>query len=176
MPCNPVTRLFRWLIIISLVFTCTGRVKGQGKISVTAGAGFYELFNAGIQWNYGEISSLSVYGGYNFGINDVTQWSAGIAFDQTYRKPVLWKIRAGYSLGALLWTSDDERYYFSNVAFPFMALLAFPVSGAITIRAEGGMIINVPVVSERKQNVEAGYPERFNGNAKVSVIYKFGAK
>ena len=151
-------------------------LSAQSKFSATAGWGYYELVNIGAQWNITQISSLSVYAGANMGTKEKQLWSAGLSFDQTFLKPIVWKLRPGYSLGMLYWTSNDDLYYFKNLAFPFMALLAYPISNAVTFRAEGGMILNAILESDRKQNVEAGYPDRFNGNVKLSIIYKFGVK
>lgn len=151
-------------------------VSGQGRFSVTAGWGYYELTNIGAQWNISEISSLSVFGGTNFGLNDRKLWSSGLSFDQTFRKPLFWKLKPGYSFGTYYCTSDDDLYYFSSLSFPVMILLAYPVSPSLSLRAEGGCIFNYIKDSERKQNVEAGFPARWNGNVRVSVIYKFGAK
>jgi hypothetical protein len=151
-------------------------ISAQGKFSVTAGWGYYELTNIGVQWNISEISSLSVFCGTNFGLNDRKLWSAGLSFDQTFQKTLFWKLKPGYSFGTYYWTSDDDLYYFSSMSLPVMILLSYPVSPALSLRAEGGWIFNYVIDSDRKQNVEAGYPARGNGNVRVSVIYKFGAK
>jgi hypothetical protein len=148
----------------------------QSKFSLTAGWGYYELVNIGAQWNITQISSLSLYGGANMGSREKQQWSAGISFDQTYRKPIVWKLKPGWSVGALYWSSNDDLYYFKTLSFPFMVLLAYPVSNSLSLRAEGGLILSAILQSDRKQNVEAGYPDRFNGNVRLSIIYKFGVK
>ena len=148
----------------------------QSKFSATAGWGYYELVNIGAQWNITQISSLSAYAGGNMGPKEKQLWSAGLSFDQTFLKAIVWKLRPGYSLGMLYWTSNDDLYTFKNLAFPFMALLAYPISNAVIVKAEGGMILNAVLESERKQNVEAGFPDRVNGNVKLSIIYKFGVK
>ena len=163
-------------ILVILLFAWSNIVFAQSKFSATAGWGFYELINIGAQWNFSEISSLSLYGGTNPGRVDTKYWSAGLSFDQTFRKPIVWKLQPGYSLGVLYWTSDDDLYYFKNIAFPVMALLAYPFSNSLSARVEGGMLLNAILQSDRKQNVEAGYPERFNGNVRLSIIYKFGVK
>jgi len=117
-----------------------------------------------------------VFAGSNFGLNDKKEWSGGIYFDQEFLKPIIWKLKPGYSLGAIYWTQDDELYLFQTVSFPFMALLAYPVSPILTIRAEGGVIYSSVLVADRKQNVESGYPDRFNGNVRLNLIYKLGKK
>ncbi len=148
----------------------------QTKISLTGGVGIYELANVGIQWNYSKRSSLSAYGGWNFGVSETTSWSTGLSFDQVFLKPAKWKIKPGYSVGILLWTSDDELYYFKTLSLPMMALLAYPVSPSLTIRVEGGVVLSDVAESDRKQNVEAGFPQRVNGNFRVNIIYKLGKK
>lgn len=163
------------LFLILLLFS-GAILSAQSKFSLTGGWGYYEAVNIGGQWNMSNTSSLSLYGGTNFGINDKTTWTAGLSFDQTFVKPIVWKLKPGYSAGLLYWTSDDELYYFKNFSFPLMAILAYPVSKSMTLRAEGGMIFTSVQESDRKQNVEAGYPERFNGNVRLSLIYKLGVK
>jgi hypothetical protein len=163
-------------LLLILLPVLNNAANAQSKFSLTAGWGYYELVNIGAQWNMTQISSLSVYAGANMGSREKQLWSAGLSFDQTFLKPIVWKLRPGYSLGMLYWISNDDLYTFKNLAFPFMALLAYPISNAVTVKAEGGMIINAILESDRKQNVEAGFPDRFNGNVKLSIIYKFGVK
>ena len=151
-------------------------LSAQGKFSATAGWGYYEQINVGAQWNFSKKCSFSLYGGTNFGLGDKTIWTAGFSFDQTFLKPIVWKLKPGYSIGILHWTSDDDLYHFENMAFPIMAILAYPVSESLSARIEGGPVFNFNTESERKQNVEAGYPKRFNGNIRLSVIYRFGTK
>jgi len=163
-------------MVFILLLTGSAILTAQSKFSLTGGWGYYELVNIGTQWNMTEVSSLSVYGGTNFKFDKERQLAAGLSFDQTFRKPVVWKLKPGYSLGVLYWTSDDDLYYFKNLSLPIMALLAYPLSGSISIRAEGGIIFTSVLQSDRKQNVEAGYPQRFNGNLRISLIYKLGVK
>jgi hypothetical protein len=167
---------FKSFLLLILLLAWSSITTAQSSFSLTAGWGFYELVNIGAQWNIKQISSLSVYGGTNMGSRDKQQWSAGLSFDQTYRKPVVWKLKPGWSAGILYWTSNDDLYYFKSLSFPFMALLAYPISNSLSLRAEGGMVITGVLQSDRKQNVEAGFPDRFNGNVRLSIIYKFGAK
>ena len=164
------------IVIILLMLIYGNTLSAQSKFSVTAGWGYYELTNIGAQWNISEISSLSIFGGTNFGVNDKKLLSAGLSFDQTFPKTLFWKLKPGYSLGTYYWTSDDDLYYFSSMSLPVMILLSYPVSPALSLRAEGGCVFNYVIESDRKQNVEAGFPARWNGNVRVSVIYKFGAK
>lgn len=167
---------YKACVLFILLFAGSTFLSAQSKFSVTGGWGYYELTNVGVQWNISKVSSLSLYGGTNFGFRDYKSWSAGLSFDQTFQKPLFWKLKPGYSLGFLYWTRDDEWYYFENISIPVMALLAYPVSESVSARVEGGVIFTSVLLSDRKQNVEAGYPERFNGNIRLSIIYKFGVK
>jgi hypothetical protein len=144
--------------------------------SLTAGLGKYELLNVGAQWNFAKRSSFSVYGGSNLGLNNQTSWSAGLSFDEVFLKPLNWKLKPGYSLGAIYWTNEDELYLFRTLSFPIMALLAYPISPSLVIRLEGGVIYSSVLESDRKQNVEAGFPDRYNGNIRINLIYKLKRK
>jgi hypothetical protein len=176
MCCNNGNAGFKALMLILMLFVTSSIMSGQQKFSLSAGWGFYEAANIGVQWNISDVSSLSLYGGTNFGLNSTTVWTAGLSFAQTFRKPIIWKLRPGYSLGLLYWTSDDELYYFKNLSFPLMIGLTYPVSEKLSVRAEGGAIFTSVMQSDRKQNVEAGYPDRHNGNVRLGIIYKLGAK
>ena len=171
-------KIKKYYCCLLFIFLLTGSqyLYAQSRFSATAGWGYYELVNIGAQWNFTQISSLSLYGGANMGSWEKQQWSAGLSFDQTFLKPIIWKLKPGYSIGAIYWTSNDDLYYFRNMAFPFMALLAYPLSGSLSVRVEGGLVFNAVLQSDRKQNIEAGYPDRFNGNLRLSLIYKFGKK
>ena len=164
-----------WLVFIFLLLTNIN-LSAQKGFSLAAGWGKYELFNIGGQWNISERSSLSVFAGSNLGLNNIKAWSGGLYFDQVFLKPIIWKLKPGYSLGAIYWQQDDELYTFQTLSFPFMALLAYPVFPFLTVRAEGGIILSSVLVAERKQNVQSGYPDRFNGNFRINVICKLGKK
>jgi hypothetical protein len=167
------------LIIAGCILKGNAQVNEQetpGKFSLTAGWGYYELFNAGVQWKYSNRSSLSTYAGSNLGLNQNTSWEIGLSFDQVFLKPSNWKIKPGYSLGVLLWTRDDDRYYFKAASLPIMALIAYPISPSLTARIESGVIFSEVSESNRKQNVEAGYPDRINANFRVNVIYNLKHK
>ena len=148
----------------------------RSKFSVTGGWGYYELANVGVQWNFSKRSSISVYGGSNLGLNQNTTWSLGLSFDQVFFKPTDWKIKPGYSVNAVYWTNENDLYYFKTISFPIMMLLAYPLSPSLTVRLEGGVVLSSTLESDRKQNVEAGYPDRFNGNLRINMVYKLGAK
>jgi hypothetical protein len=151
-------------------------VKQHKGFSLTAGLGKYELFNVGAQWNFSKRSSFSIYGGSNLGLNNETSWSAGISYDEVFLKPRNWKLKPGYSLGAIFWTNEDELYLFRTLSLPVMAMLAYPISPSLVIRLEGGVIYSSVLESDRKQNVEAGYPDRINGNIRINLIYKLKRK
>lgn len=159
-----------------LLLIYSNDLSAQGKFSVSAGWGYYELTNIGLRWNVSERSSLSLFGGTNFNLNDKKMVTAGFYFDHTFRNDLIWKLKPGYSLGAFYWKSDDKLYYFHSIAFPAMVMLTYPVSKVLFIRIEGGGVFNAVIVSDRKQNVEAGYPARANGNFRASIIYNFGVK
>lgn len=163
-------------LLLLLLLSGSTLLSAQSKFSLSAGWGYYEGANIGAQWNITEISSFSLYGGTNFGFNYSKVWTAGLSFAQTFKKPIVWKLKPGYSLGLLYWTSDDEMYYFKNISFPLMIGLTYPVSEKLSMRAEGGAIFTSVIQSDRKQNVEAGYPDRHNGNVRLSIIYKLGVK
>jgi hypothetical protein len=170
-------QIFRRLcFFVVLFFLCSSHLSAQSKFSLTEGWGYYELSNIGVRWNFSDISSLWLYGGTNFGFNDKTLWSAGLTFDQTAPKPLFWKLRPGYSLGVLYWSSDDDLYYFKTMSFPAMVHLLYPISMKYSLRVDGGGLFNAVLQSDRKQNVEAGYPSRINGNVRVTFIFNPGAK
>lgn len=172
-----MNQIFRRLCFLVVVFfLCSSHLSAQSKFSLTEGWGYYELSNIGVRWNFSDISSLWLYGGTNFGFNDKTLWSAGLTFDQTAPKPLFWKLRPGYSLGVLYWSSDDDLYYFKTMSFPVMVHLLYPISNKYSLRVDGGGIFNAVLQSDRKQNVEAGYPSRVNGNVRVTFIFNPGAK
>lgn len=161
---------------VILFFVTNNSLLAQDKFSLTAGWGKYELANMGIQWNYSKKSSLSAYAGTNFGLNNNTSWAFGLTFDQVYLKPVNWKIKPGYSIGAILWTRDDELYYFKTLSLPIMALLSYPISPKLIARVESGIVISKVSESDRKQNVEAGFPKRTDVNLRLNIIYKLRKK
>ncbi len=162
-----------FLGVVVLFMVVTTNLHAQKGFSLTAGMGKYELTNIGVQWNCSSNHSLSVFAGSNFGLNDNTSWSTGLSFNHVFRKPVNWKVKPGYSLGTIYWTHNDDLYFFKTLSFPFVLLLEYPVTPALKVQAEGGVIFGTVLLSDRKQNVTAGYPKRFDGNFALKVIYKF---
>jgi hypothetical protein len=69
---------YKLCVLFILLFEGSTFLSAQSKFSVSAGWGYYELANIGAQWNISKISSLSLYGGTNFGLSDNTTWSAGL--------------------------------------------------------------------------------------------------
>jgi len=160
--------------ILILIFS---NVFAGGNFSLTTGYGNYSLVNIGTQWNFSEKSSLSVFYGSNLNINNISSWSTGISYEMVAKQSVVkWRIKPGFSLGSIYWIQDDDLYYFETISFPLMALFEYPISPKMKVRAEGGGIYNSVLTSDRKQNVEAGYPTRFNGIYRISLIYKLGKK
>jgi len=143
-----------------------------GHFSATTGWGNYNLANVGAQWNYSEKSSLSAFYGSNFRLGDSFSWATGLSHEHVFQKSILrWKIKPGYSIGTIYWIQDDDLYYFETLSFPAMAMIAYPLNSKISLHIEGGGIYNAVLVSDRKQNVEAGYPLRFNGIYRISLIF-----
>ncbi|MFN8135834.1 MAG: hypothetical protein U0Z17_11640 [Bacteroidales bacterium] len=167
---------YRSCFILLLLLLLPPGLMAQKSFSVSAGWGVYELVNVGGQWNYSKKSSLSFFAGSNFGIDNNTQWSAGTAFVHIFRKPASWKLKPGYSLGATFWTRDDELYLFKTLSFPIMGVLSYPLSASLSIRAEGGLVLSTVLASDRKQNVQSGYPDRYNGNFSVRLIYNLNKR
>jgi hypothetical protein len=163
-------------MVLTLSALAVYNLNAQEKFSLSGGWGYYELVNLGLHWNISETSSIRASAGTNFNFSDEKEFSAGLSFEHAYRKPVVWKIRSGYSIGTIFWTHDDDLYTFRNLSFPFMALLDYNLTRTLIVRAEGGIILNTTLVSERKQNVEAGYPDRLNGNVRISLICKLGSR
>ncbi len=158
--------------VVLLLFV-SGNLNAQKGFSLTGGLGIYELANVGVQWNFSPISSLSAFAGTNLGLNNNTAWATGLSFNQIFRKPENLKLKPGYSLGTIFWTHNDDLYLFKTMTFPVMALLEYPLTPLLKVRAEGGIVFSKVLQSDRKQNVTAGYPERFNGNFALKLIYKF---
>ena len=156
-----------------LLLLASGNLHAQKGFSLTTGLSKYELANVGVQWNYSNISSFSAFAGSNFGLNNNTEWAAGLSFNQVFRKPANWKLKPGYSLGTIFWTHNDDLYYFKTMSFPLMALLEYPITSTLKVRAEGGIVFSAVMQSDRKQNVTAGFPKRFDGDFGVKIIYKF---
>jgi len=169
-----------WMKLVASLIIVLGvntNLFAEGKFSLTGGWGNYNMVNVGTQWNFSERSCLSVFAGSSLGWNGNTGWATGLSFEQVFLKSIIhWKLKPGYSLGTMYWTQNDELYYFETLSFPAMAILAYPISPKISIHAEGGGILNAVQTSDRKQNVEAGYPSRINGAIRLSIIYKLGKK
>jgi hypothetical protein len=161
-----------WGVVV-LFMLVTPNLYAQKGFSLTAGWGKYELTNIGVQWNCSSNYSLSAFAGSNFGLNNNTSWSAGMSFNHVFRKPENWIVKPGYSLGTVFWTYNDDLYLFKTMSFPLMALLEYPVTSFLKVRAEGGIIFSAVMQSDRKQNVTAGYPKRVDGNFAIKLIYKF---
>ena len=160
------------VIIFFLISLITSTIWAQKGFGLRAGIGSYDLGNAGIRYQVSKRSSFEITGGTNFGLNNKTQWSTGLYYNQVFLKSVVWKIRPGYSIGALYWTLEDDFYYFKTITAPVSALLVYPLTSFLIIRIENGIAFNKVAESTRKQNIKAGFPDRFNYVCGLTFIYK----
>lgn len=160
------------LLIKLLMLLLCNKANGQSHFSTSAGIGRYELTHLAIHLHISPSSSFSLLGGTNFGINNNKQFSVGFAFDQTLFNSKQWKVKPGYVIESVLWTSDDELYFFKTLSFPIMLNTTYYYSKVWSFRIEGGVAFNTVLESDRKQNVTSGFPLYFNGNYKFSVIYR----
>lgn len=167
-----------WIPVSFLLlnFILPVETNAQNNLSITAGIGFYDLANVGTSWKFTKRSSVSVYAGSNFGLNNKTLWSVGLTFDQIFLKPTNWKVKAGYSVSALYWTQNDDLYKFKNLSFPLMLLLSYDINSFLTIRGESGLNLTSVLESERKQNVRSGYPDRISVNYRLTLQYKLNTR
>lgn len=161
-------RVFRAIFI----FLTISNLDAQNGFALKAGVGKYELVNVGMQLNYAKTGYVSMHAGTDFGFNRSVQFNFGILAGQVFRKPAYWKIKPGYSLGLILWTHNDEDYFFRSLSFPAMLLVSYPVTSKLTVNIEGGVAFNLTLTADRKQNVTHGYPEYINSNYRFSILYK----
>lgn len=160
------------LIILSFILSFKGLYAQEG-LSITSGVGVYELANIGVQYNFSKRASFEFNGGTNFGIDNKTLWAVGLSFNQIFLQDKKWKLKPGYSLEVLYWRQNDDLYLFKTLSFPAMVLLTYRITNSVQARVEGGFIYSTVLVSERKQNETTGYPDRFNANFGVKLIYMF---
>jgi hypothetical protein len=159
------------LVLFSLTSSFTSAAQtGPG---VFIGIDNYQLAHVGFQYQISRISSFELFLGTNFHINKNKEWSTGLSFNQLYIKPIVGKLNPGYSIGTVYWVHEDELYRFENISFPLKVLLSYPLSNQLTIRGEAGAIYTYVITSDRKQNEEAGFPNRANFNFGFKLIYKF---
>ncbi len=144
----------------------------QSTFDLSAGIGYYELTNVGINWNYSSTSSVGLYMGTNFHLKEEQLRCIGLSYSHIYRKPLFWKIRPGFSIKSQYWTQHDKNYNFSNMAFLFQGVLSYPIHERLSLNLESGGVLNFVLETERKQNTTAGSPVRWNGNVSFSIRYK----
>jgi len=162
-------------LFLLLIFTAIGNTEellAQSPFSVSAGMGRYELSHIAAHWHVSSSSSLALLAGTNFGIDKNTQFSTGLAFSQVLFSSKEWKFKPGYSISSILWTRDDELYYFKTLSFPLMLSASYQYSSSFRFRIEAGAVYSEVLVSDRKQNVTSGFPEYINANFKLNVIYR----
>jgi hypothetical protein len=160
------------LILISFG-VCCNHVKciAQSYFVLSAGYGYYELLNAGVAWKYSEKSSIGAFYGTNLNNGENKRRSLGLFYNHIYVKPIVWKIKPGFSFKGQYWTQDDVNYYFSNAAFIGNIALNYDLSSRINLLFEGGGVLNFVIETDRKQNTVAGAPVRWNGNYCISIRY-----
>jgi opacity protein-like surface antigen len=160
------------LAVLLVVFTVTNSAFAQDRFTLSGGYGYYEAINAGANWHYSEKSSVGIYLGTNFGLDDKNVWVMGFDYSHIYLKPLFWKLRPGFSFQPQYWTQDDDNYRFANITLLMHAVLQYPVSETFQINLEGGGALNYATETERKQNTTAGFPRRWNGSFAVGIVYQ----
>ena len=157
--------------LIILLFPLDNLLAQKG-FGIRAGIGNYDLGNAGIQYQVSKRSSFEITGGTNLGLNNNTQWAAGLYFNQGFLKPIVWGISPGYSIGSVFWTYNDDLYKFKTTTLPISVLLVYPLSHSMMLRVENGIAFSKVAESTRKQNVKAGFPDRIKYACGITLIYK----
>jgi opacity protein-like surface antigen len=167
-------QLFRTtqLSVVLVVFTVTSSAFAQERFTLSGGYGYYEAINAGANWHYSKKSSVGIYIGTNFGLDDRKVRVIGLDYSHIYLKPLFWKLRPGFSFQPQYWTQDDYNYRFANITLLTHAVLQYPVSESLQINLEGGGALNYATESDRKQNTTAGFPRRWNGSFAVGIVYQ----
>jgi hypothetical protein len=160
-----------FLILLLLVMVYSS-LSAQSNFSVTAGLSKYELTNFGIQWHVSDEAALSFAIGSNFGINETVSWSVGGGINEIFGIKQGWTLKPGYSLNMTYWTREDDLYRFEAISMPLMFILAYPISKKMEVQVSGGGIGTYTITSDRKQNVHAGYPKRFDINLGAKLVYK----
>ena len=158
--------------VLLVVLTATSSAFAQERFTLSAGYGYYEAINAGINWHYSEKSSVGIYLGTNFGLDNRNVWSMGLDYSHVYLKPLFWKLQPGFSFQPQYWTQDDDNYQFANIALLMHAVLQYPISESLKINVEGGGALNYATETDRKQNTTAGFPRRWNGSFAVGIVYQ----
>ena len=158
------------LVTVLLLSFLTHANYSQSSFSATAGVGFYELVNVGLEWKYSKISSLNLFVGNNFSSNPKS-WSTGGGFNQVFPNKKLGKFRLGYAISAIYWNYDDELYFFESISFQLMPSVSYLLNKKLSFRLEGGVNMTYTLTTDRKQNVTAGLPNRTNGNINFKCIY-----
>lgn len=162
--------------ILLTMFTTAGTAFAQDRFSFSTGYGYYETINAGVNWHWSEKSSMGIYAGTNFGLNDRRIRSIGVDYSRIYPNELFWKLRPGFSLQGQYWSQDDENYWFGNVALLMHGVLQYPISQTLQVNLEGGGVLNYATDTDRKQNTTAGFPKRWNGNVAIGIIYQLNRK
>jgi hypothetical protein len=170
-----MTRCLLYGIIFLALMIAVFDVRGQNILEVALGLGYYELTHAGVYWGYSEKSSVGIYAGTNFEYEGKRILSLGLSYSQVFPKPLLWKLKPGFSIKPQFWTQDDENYYFSNLALITQLGLHMRLNRFV-VGLEGGGVLNYTVKTDRKQNVTAGSPSRANGNFNFSIRYQIAGK
>lgn len=161
------------VLILILVGDFSDHMKSvaQSNFVLSVGYGYYELIHAGVAWKYSEKSSIGAFYGTNVNYDENKRRSFGLFYNHIYVKPIIWKIKPGFSFKAQYWTQDDVNYFFSNAAFIGSIALNYDLSSRINLLFEGGGVLNYVIETDRKQNTVAGAPVRWNGNYCISIRY-----
>jgi opacity protein-like surface antigen len=138
--------------------------------SLEAGWGYYEVSHVGAAWHMTDRAALDLFGGYGF-LGEGQKASLGLGFRHLVGKP-LKAMPWGWDLKALYWTQSDSNYDWKMFSLVLGGYLVRDLNPRLALKLDAGVALSGALESTRKQDVEFGHPQRWNGSVCLEAVYR----
>ncbi len=142
------------------------------RFAVEVGWGYYEVTHAGVAWHMTDRAVLDLTAGGGLAW-DAKTVSAGLGFRHDVGGR-FWTVQAGWDLKALYWTQNDSNYDWKNLTFVLGPYVTRELDSRLALKLDAGVALSMALDSNRKQDVNFGNPQRWNGSVCLELVYRLG--
>ncbi len=147
-------------------------VASSKGFALQVGWGYYEVTHLGASYRFDERAALSLFGGYGLA-GGATTVTGGISFAHALFQP-FWTLQPGWDVKAIYWTRSDGNYDWKALSLVGGLYLAKDLGPRLRLALDAGAAWTGVLQSDRKQDYNFGFPERWNGSVCLEISYRLG--
>jgi hypothetical protein len=140
--------------------------------SATAGWGYYEVSHVGVAYHVAETAAFELFGGLGFA-GEGQKTSVGLGFSHALGG-LIRTMEWGWDVKTIYWTQSDSNYDWKMFSMVLGGYLLRDLNPRLSLKLDAGVALTAALDSTRKQDIEFGHPQRWNGSVCLEAVYRFG--